>query len=87
VTFLCASRAPLEKLQAYKQRMGWRFEWVSTLASEFNFDFGASFTDEQPRKGTSTTTARWIRLRSSKRAGTHRSETWRPPPGPTRPDT
>ncbi|MGH2783255.1 MAG: DUF899 domain-containing protein, partial [Thermoleophilaceae bacterium] len=51
VTFLCASRAPLEKLQAYKQRMGWRFEWVSTFASEFNFDFGASFTDEQLREG------------------------------------
>ena len=51
VTFLCASRAPLEELQAYKQRMGWSFDWVSTLASEFNFDFGASFTHEQLREG------------------------------------
>ncbi|MGH3113697.1 MAG: DUF899 domain-containing protein [Gaiellaceae bacterium] len=51
VTFLCASRAPLDKLRGYKKRMGWRFEWVSTLASEFNFDFGASFTDEQLREG------------------------------------
>src|SRR5215210_5575936 len=35
VTFLCASRAPLEKLQAYKRRMGWRFPWVSTVGSDF----------------------------------------------------
>jgi predicted dithiol-disulfide oxidoreductase (DUF899 family) len=51
VTFLCASRSPLEKLQAYKERMGWTFPWVSTLGSDFNFDFGASFTDEQLREG------------------------------------
>jgi predicted dithiol-disulfide oxidoreductase (DUF899 family) len=49
VTFLCASRAPLEKLEAYKQRMGWTFPWVSSLGSDFNFDFGVSFTDEQLR--------------------------------------
>src|SRR5688500_539383 len=40
VTMLCISRAPLEKLQAYKRRMGWRFPWVSSLESDFNFDFG-----------------------------------------------
>jgi predicted dithiol-disulfide oxidoreductase (DUF899 family) len=51
VTFLCASRAPLENLQAYKRRMGWRFDWVSTLGSDFNFDFGVSFTDQQVAKG------------------------------------
>jgi predicted dithiol-disulfide oxidoreductase (DUF899 family) len=51
VTFLCASRAPLEKLQAYKRRMGWSFPWVSALESDFNFDFGASFTEEQLREG------------------------------------
>ena len=51
VTFLCASRAPLEKLQAYKRRMGWRFPWVSSLGSDFNFDFGVSFTEEQQREG------------------------------------
>jgi len=47
VTFLCISRAPLEKLQAYKRRMGWRFPWVSSHASDFNFDFQASATKEQ----------------------------------------
>ena len=46
VTFMCVSRAPLEKLQAYKQRMGWTFPWAST-ADDFNFDFGASHTEEE----------------------------------------
>ncbi|MEK6277501.1 MAG: DUF899 domain-containing protein [Actinomycetota bacterium] len=47
VTFLCASRAPLERLQAYKRRMGWTFPWVSTLGTDFNFDFDVSHTEEQ----------------------------------------
>jgi predicted dithiol-disulfide oxidoreductase (DUF899 family) len=47
VTFLCASRAPLERLQAYKRRMGWKFPWVSSLGTDFNFDFDASHTAEQ----------------------------------------
>jgi predicted dithiol-disulfide oxidoreductase (DUF899 family) len=47
VTMLCASRAPLERLQAYKRRMGWQFPWVSTLGSDFNFDYNASATAEQ----------------------------------------
>ncbi|MQA75036.1 MAG: DUF899 domain-containing protein [Solirubrobacterales bacterium] len=50
VTMICASRAPLERLQAYKRRMGWRFGWVSTLGS-FNLDFGVSFSDGQRRDG------------------------------------
>jgi len=49
VTMLCVSRAPLEKLQAYKRRMGWNVPWVSSADSDFNFDFGFSFTDEQVR--------------------------------------
>jgi predicted dithiol-disulfide oxidoreductase (DUF899 family) len=47
VTFLCVSRAPLERLQAYKQRMGWSFPWASSLGTDFNFDFGVSHTEEQ----------------------------------------
>jgi predicted dithiol-disulfide oxidoreductase (DUF899 family) len=47
VTFLCISRAPLDRLQAYKQRMGWKFPWVSSYGSDFNFDFDASHTEEQ----------------------------------------
>jgi len=51
VTFVCASRAPLEKLNAYKHRMGWAFPWVSSSSSDFNLDFGL-FTEEQRRSGT-----------------------------------
>jgi len=51
VTLLCASRAPLEKLQAYKQRMGWSFPWVSSYGTDFNLDF-AVFTEEEKRTGT-----------------------------------
>jgi predicted dithiol-disulfide oxidoreductase (DUF899 family) len=47
VTFLCISRAPLERLQAYRRRMGWSFPWVSTRDSDFNFDFEVSATEEQ----------------------------------------
>lgn len=45
------SRAPLPKLQAYRQRMGWSFPWASSFGSDFNFDFSASFTEEQQREG------------------------------------
>jgi len=51
VTMVCVSRGPLEKLDAYKRRMGWNFNWVSSLPSDFNFDFGVSFTDEQRAEG------------------------------------
>jgi predicted dithiol-disulfide oxidoreductase (DUF899 family) len=51
VTFLASSRAPLEKLQSYKRRMGWQFPWVSAHGSDFNFDLGVSFTEEQQREG------------------------------------
>jgi predicted dithiol-disulfide oxidoreductase (DUF899 family) len=47
VTFLCISRAPLEKLKAYKQRMGWSFPWVSSEGSDFNFDYQVSAPKEQ----------------------------------------
>ena len=50
VTMLYVSRAPLERLQAYKRRMGWSFPWVSSADSDFNFDFGVSYTDEQLRE-------------------------------------
>jgi predicted dithiol-disulfide oxidoreductase (DUF899 family) len=48
---ICVSRAPLEKLQAYKRRMGWTFPWVSSFRSDFNYDFAASFTPDQLRDG------------------------------------
>jgi predicted dithiol-disulfide oxidoreductase (DUF899 family) len=47
VTFTAVSRAPLEKINTYKKRMGWSFPWVSSHASDFNFDYQVSFTPEQ----------------------------------------
>jgi predicted dithiol-disulfide oxidoreductase (DUF899 family) len=47
VTLMCISRAPLEKLEAYKRRMGWTFPWASSAESDFNFDFGMSHTPEE----------------------------------------
>jgi predicted dithiol-disulfide oxidoreductase (DUF899 family) len=51
VAFTAISRAPLEKLQAYKQRMGWSFPWASSYGSDFNYDFQVSFTEEQLQSG------------------------------------
>ena len=51
VTLVAESIAPLEDLRPYKERMGWRFPWVSSLDSDFKYDFGAAFTDEQQRNG------------------------------------
>jgi predicted dithiol-disulfide oxidoreductase (DUF899 family) len=51
VTLGAVSRAPLEKLQAYKRRMGWTFPWASSFESDFNADFSVGFTPEQQRGG------------------------------------
>jgi len=51
VTFWAVSRAPLAKLQTYKQQRGWTFPWASSFGSDFNFDFHVSFTAEQLRDG------------------------------------
>jgi predicted dithiol-disulfide oxidoreductase (DUF899 family) len=51
VTYVAVSRAPLAKLLAYRRRMGWRFNWVSSLDSDFNFDFHVSFTEKQIAQG------------------------------------
>jgi predicted dithiol-disulfide oxidoreductase (DUF899 family) len=51
VTLSAVSRAPLEKLQAYKRRMGWTFPWASSFGSDFNRDFNVWFTEEQQREG------------------------------------
>jgi predicted dithiol-disulfide oxidoreductase (DUF899 family) len=47
VTFVFVSQAPIEKLQAYRQRMGWSFPWVSSAPSGFNFDLGFSHSAEE----------------------------------------
>jgi predicted dithiol-disulfide oxidoreductase (DUF899 family) len=51
LTLICISRAPIEKLQAYKRRMGWQFPYVSSFESDFNFDFDFAFTQEQMATG------------------------------------
>jgi predicted dithiol-disulfide oxidoreductase (DUF899 family) len=50
VTFLLVSQASLDKLAAYKRRMGWQVPWVSTAPSDFNFDLGFSHTTEEGRE-------------------------------------
>ena len=50
VTLLCFSRAPIERLTAYKRRMGWRFPYVSTYNSDFAFDFNLALTEEQAQQ-------------------------------------
>lgn len=51
VMLWAVSRAPLAKLQAYQQRMGWTFPWASSFGSDFNFDFSVSLSEEQQRAG------------------------------------
>jgi predicted dithiol-disulfide oxidoreductase (DUF899 family) len=50
VTFLCFSRAPIDRLTAYKQRMGWEFPYVSTHETDFPWDFGLALTPEQAKE-------------------------------------
>ncbi|HKU97309.1 MAG TPA: thioredoxin family protein [Vineibacter sp.] len=54
VTFVAVSRAPLAKIEAYKERMGWHFNWVSSGGSDFNYDYDVSFTQDAVAQGTAT---------------------------------
>ena len=61
VMLWAVSRAPVEKLQAYKRRMGWSFPWASSFGSDFNYDFQVTFTRSSSSRGpSSTTSTRWI---------------------------
>jgi predicted dithiol-disulfide oxidoreductase (DUF899 family) len=51
VTYVVVSRAPLARIEAFKQRMGWRFKWVSSYGSDFNYDFHVSFRPDEIAKG------------------------------------
>lgn len=51
VTLVSESIAPLAELQAYAARLGWEFPWASSLGSDFRYDFGAAFTEEQQKDG------------------------------------
>jgi predicted dithiol-disulfide oxidoreductase (DUF899 family) len=55
VTMICVSGAPIEKLLAYQERMGWKFNWVSSYESDFNYDFGVSSTEEATREWVTPT--------------------------------
>jgi predicted dithiol-disulfide oxidoreductase (DUF899 family) len=50
-SFVAVSRGSLSKIEAFKKRMGWRFTWVSSFGTEFNYDYHASFTPEEVGKG------------------------------------
>jgi predicted dithiol-disulfide oxidoreductase (DUF899 family) len=54
VTVVVVSRAPLPVLDAFKRRMGWKFKWVSSAGSDFNYDYHVSFTPEQLASGKVT---------------------------------
>ena len=51
VTLLAVSRAPLAEIEAFTQRMGWRFKWVSSYENDFNHDFHVSFTPDEMARG------------------------------------
>ena len=51
VTLLAVSRAPLRQIEAFRKRMGWRFTWVSSHGTDFNFDYHVSFTKDEMAKG------------------------------------
>ena len=50
ISFVIISRAELQELEAYKNRMNWQFKWVSSLGSDFNYDYQVSFTDDEVEK-------------------------------------
>src|SRR4051795_1945889 len=58
VAMMAVSRAPLDAINAYKERMGWTFPWASSYGGDFNYDFAVSFTEEQQRGGGATYTSR-----------------------------
>ena len=53
VTYVAVARAPIEEIQAVRKRMGWKFRWVSSYHSEFNYDFNVSFTCGDAASGRS----------------------------------
>jgi predicted dithiol-disulfide oxidoreductase (DUF899 family) len=73
VMLWAVSRAPLAKLQAFKQRMGWTFPWASSFGGDFNADFCVGFTEEQQREGIEY--------------NYHREGPWREPKGDGGPNT
>ncbi len=51
VAFVAVSRAPIDTIEAFKKRLGWKFHWVSSYGSDFNYDYHVSFTPEEMAQG------------------------------------
>ena len=69
MAFVVVSRAPLAEIEAFKQRMGWRFEWVSSFGSDFNFDYHVSFPRGRRSATRATTITRGKRSDSDEMPG------------------
>jgi predicted dithiol-disulfide oxidoreductase (DUF899 family) len=75
VTLCAVSQAPLEKLQAYKRRMGWSFPWASSYGGDFNYDFHVSETKEEQQSGS---TEYNFRVEDTKREMEVPEDSWGP---------
>jgi len=69
VAFVVASRAPLSQIEAFKRRMGWRFKWVSSFASDFNYDYHVSASAEEKATGKVTYNYETTEFPSEERPG------------------
>jgi predicted dithiol-disulfide oxidoreductase (DUF899 family) len=68
-SFAVISRAPLKEIEPFKKRMGWRFKWVSSSQSDFNFDFNVSFTPAQVKSGVLPYNYGTIKMKIDEREG------------------
>lgn len=69
VSFVVISRAPLDKINAFKKRMGWGFTWLSSNKTDFNYDFYASFTPEEIKGGSVFYNYQKVKMDMSEREG------------------
>src|ERR1700757_4195267 len=69
VNIVAISRAPLAKLAAFRQRMGWTFDWISSFGNDFNHDYGVSFTPDQLEQGEVIYNYRPVKNSMSERPG------------------
>jgi predicted dithiol-disulfide oxidoreductase (DUF899 family) len=69
VMLLAVSRAPLPQIEAFKQRMGWRFKWVSSYGNDFNYDFHVSFTPEEMSNGKVNYNYDWVKFPTEEAPG------------------
>ena len=69
VTFAVISRAPIEQIEAFKKRMGWRFHWVSSFETDFNYDYNVSMTPEEQASGKANYNYTVMQFPSEERPG------------------